>query len=110
MKRTFKFQHTEPSLTVALDCPTVGEIIQRYLSEGSIPHVDNSRPYAYETRDDFDGNFEVNRHPDLISMVSRESREAVAKKAAVSSSPSNPTPAPSDSQPSNASVSEPPTE
>lgn len=72
---------------------TVGQILKNYFTNGEIPQATNVRPYDFESEVDdrgfsnakgFDGVFARDLHPDLFQAVSRESRESVRKKAALS--------------------------
>lgn len=87
MKRINPFVDPYPSRLIPEETLSVSEILQRYLTEGTIPTSMNVRDYTYQSREEFDGDFGGNKHPDLFGVVSRESREAAAKKAAMATSP-----------------------
>lgn len=88
MRRLSKFVDPYPSRTIPAETLSVSEILQRFLTEGTIPVATNVRDYTFQSREDFDGDFGGDKHPDLFSIVSRESREAASKKAAMATSPS----------------------
>lgn len=81
-------------MTIPHKAFSVSEIVKRYLTDGTVPVSGEQRPYDYEHIEDFDGDMSKQTKIDLFSVVSRESREAAAKKAAMSTPPSGATPAP----------------